>query len=182
MDSSVDYNTILKEADCLHDKNEVEQALDKMAFAIEQEYHDKNPIIICVLTGAIIAMGHILTRLNIPLQIDYIHATRYNNGVTGGAIKYIAEPVLELENRHILLCDDILDEGKTLIEITKYCELKKAKSIKTAVLFNKLHSRKENIKADFIGLDIEDRYVFGYGMDYKSYLRNVSGVYAVKGL
>ena len=182
MPSSFDPMQILSEADCMFDQVAVEQALDNMALAIEYELKDKNPIIICVLTGAIVSMGHLLTRLNFPLQIDYIHATRYENGIAGGNIKWVSEPILNMTNRNILLLDDILDEGKTLQEIIKYCELKQARSIKTAVLVNKLHDRKVNITADIVGLNAEDRYLFGYGMDYKSYLRNVSGIYAVKGL
>ncbi|MFV1982896.1 MAG: hypoxanthine-guanine phosphoribosyltransferase [Thiohalomonadales bacterium] len=182
MSIPINPELVLTEADCLFNQGEVELAFDNMSLAIEKQLKDKNPIIICVLTGAIVPMGHLLTRLNFPLQIDYLHATRYNNGTTGGSIKWLAEPVLKIKDRNILLVDDILDEGKTLFEIIKYCEKKQAKSIKTAVLINKLHDRKVNIKADFIGLNVEDRYLFGYGMDYKSYLRNVPGIYAVKGI
>ncbi|MFV2061664.1 MAG: hypoxanthine-guanine phosphoribosyltransferase [Gammaproteobacteria bacterium] len=180
--TSIDPQQVFQEADCIYNKVEVELALDKMASAVEHELQSKNPIIICILTGAIIPLGHLLTRLNFPLQIDYIHATRYNNGISGGNIEWVSEPVLELKDRNILLVDDILDEGKTLMEIVKYCEQKQASSIYTAVLVNKLHTRKENIQADFVGLNVEDRYLFGYGMDYKGYLRNVPGIYAVKGL
>jgi hypoxanthine phosphoribosyltransferase len=178
----IDPDKILNEADCIYSKTEVELALDKMAQAIEYEFKQKNPIIICILTGAIISTGHLLTRLNFPLETDYLHATRYNNGISGGSVIWISEPVLSLKDRHILLVDDILDEGKTLLEIIKYCNNKEVSSVKTAVLVNKLHDRKEKIKADFIGLNAVDRYLFGYGMDYKGYLRNVPGIYAVKGL
>jgi len=180
--TSITPDQVLKDADCLFSKDEVEKALDKIALAIEYDLKEKNPIIICILTGAIIPMGHLLTRLNFPLQIDYIHATRYNNGIAGGTVSWISEPALDIKGRNILLVDDILDEGKTLVEIIKYCEQKQASSIKTAVLVNKLHTRKENLKADYIGLNVEDRYLFGYGMDYKGYLRNIPGIYAVKGL
>ncbi|VAW93560.1 Hypoxanthine-guanine phosphoribosyltransferase [hydrothermal vent metagenome] len=182
MQTSIDPVKVLKEADCLFNKSEVELALDKMAASIEQNFKNKNPIVLCVLTGAIIPMGHLLTRLNFPLQIDYIHATRYKNGIAGGDIQWLAEPIRDIRDRDVLLIDDILDEGKTLKAIIEYCRTKNAKSIKTAVLVNKLHDRKENIKADFVGLDVEDRYLFGCGMDYKSYLRNILGIYAVKGL
>lgn len=182
MPTSINPVQVLNEADCLFNQTEVELALDNMALAIETKLKDKNPIVICVLTGAIIPMGHLLTRLNFPLQIDYIHATRYENGIAGGDIKWISEPLLDINNRHLLLLDDILDEGKTLQEIIKYCKNKQAKSITTAVLIDKMHDRKENIKADIVGLEVEDRYLFGYGMDYKSYLRNAPGIYAVKGL
>ncbi len=182
MQPFIDPVKILQEADCLFNQSEVEIALDKMAVEIEQHFKNKNPIILCVLTGAIIPMGQLLTRLNFPLQIDYIHATRYENGIAGGEVKWLAEPIRDIQDRDILLVDDILDEGKTLKGIIEYCDAKNAKSVKTAVLVNKLHDRKENIKADYVGLNVEDRYLFGCGMDYKSYLRNIPGIYAVKGL
>jgi hypoxanthine phosphoribosyltransferase len=81
--------------------------------------------------------------------------------------------------RNVLIVDDILDEGITLQELIKYCEQEGVSSVHTAVLVNKLHDRKHLDTADYIGLTVEDRYVFGYGMDYKGYLRNVPGIYAV---
>ncbi len=182
MSTTVNFQQVLNDADCLYTQTEVELALDNMAIAITNEFKDKNPIILCVLTGAIISVGHLLTRLNFQLQIDYIHATRYKNGIAGGDIQWISEPRLDIQNRNILIVDDIFDEGMTLQEIIKYCETKQAKSIQSAVLVNKLHERKVDLEANFIGLNVVDRYLFGYGMDYKSYLRNAPGIYAVKGL
>ncbi len=182
MSTSVNFQQVLNDADCLYTQTEVECAFDNMALAITEELKDKNPIIICVLTGAIIPMGQLLTRLNFPLQIDYIHATRYKDGIAGGEIQWISEPRVDIQNRNILVVDDIFDEGTTLQEIIKYCKNKQVKSIYSAVLVNKLHDRKVNLEADFIGLNVVDRYLFGYGMDYKSYLRNAPGIYAVKGL
>ena len=86
---------------------------------------------------------------------------------------------LSLENRTLLIVDDILDVGQTLYEIVEYCKKAGAKKVYTAALVDKLHDRKQGLlKADFTGLEVPDRYVFGYGMDYKSYLRNVTGIYA----
>lgn len=180
--SSNDFKNVLGDADCLYTQKEVENALDNMASEINKKLKDKNPVIICVLTGAIIPMGHILTRLSFPLQIDYIHATRYENGISGRNVKWLSEPNIDIKNRNVLIIDDIFDEGLTLQEIIKYCKQRKVKSVETAVLVNKVHDRKVDLSPDIIGLNVEDRYLFGYGMDYKSYFRNVAGIYAVKGL
>lgn len=134
------------------------------------------------MTGGVIPTGHLMTRLTFPLQIDYIHATRYRGGTSGGELHWIKEPSISLENRNILIVDDIYDEGVTLFEITKYCKEKGASEVYSAVLVNKIHDRKAGYTPNYIGIDIEDRYLFGFGMDYKNYLRNVNAIHAVKGM
>jgi len=173
---------VFRDAECLYSGEQVQLALDSMASRIERDFSEKNPVILSVMTGAIIVAGHLLTRLSFPLEIDYIHATRYKKSVTGGDLKWLAEPVTSLDGRVVIIVDDILDEGVTLSEIKKYCEKAGASEVVCAVLVDKQHDRKMGIKADYIGLEIEDRYIFGYGMDYKGHLRNVGGIYAVKDL
>ncbi len=170
------------DADCLHDKAAVEAALDTMAEAISERLGDSNPLLLCVLTGAIIPMGHLLTRLDFPHEIDYVHASRYRGETSGGELQWYAHPRSELKGRHVLLVDDILDEGATLAALVDYCREQGAAEVLTAALVEKRHERKSGLEGDFIGLEVEDRYVFGYGMDYKGYLRNAPGIYAVKGL
>ena len=143
---------------------------------------NKNILILCVMTGGIIPVGHLATRLNFPLQIDYIHATRYCGETSGGELHWIQEPTISLKNRNILIVDDIFDEGITLLEINKYCKEKGAAEVYSAVLVNKIHNRKVNFKPNYIGIEIEDRYLFGFGMDYKTYLRNINAIHAVKGM
>ena len=115
-----------------------------------------------------------------PLQYDYIHATRYAGKTRGGELNWVAESGISLEDRHVLIIDDINDEGLTLAAIVKHCKEKNPLSVKTVVLVDKQHDRKQGAPADYVGLSVEDRYVFGYGMDYKGYLRNAPGIFAVK--
>ena len=128
--------------------------------------------------------GQLLTHLNFPLQLDYLHATRYRAETQGGTLDWLVEPSIELKNRHVVILDDILDEGHTLNAIIEFCEQQGAQKVYTAVLLDKQHERKavEGFKADFEGLKVEDRFVFGFGMDYQGYWRNAPGIYAVKGL
>ena len=170
------------EADCLFTKAEVEAALDSMAMVISEKLQHKNPLVLCVMSGAMIPAGHLLTRLDFPLQLDYIHASRYAGETRGGELYWQTKPNFSLSGREVLIIDDILDEGITLAAIVEYCHEAGAASVSTAVLVDKKHDRKNGINADFVGLETEDRYLFGYGMDYKDYLRNAAGIYAVKGL
>jgi len=167
-------------AELLYTADEVERALDSMASDITATLGDKNPVILCLMVGAVVTVGKLLPRLDFPLQLEYVHATRYQGNTTGRTVEWLKSPSLAIQNRTVLIVDDILDEGITLSSIIKECNSLRAKEIFTAVLINKNTPKKSLQKADFTGLYVPDRYVFGYGMDYKEYLRNVPGIYAVK--
>ena len=172
---------VMVEADRLHDADEVGAAMDAMAKAITTTLGGRDPLLLCVMSGAVVTAGQLLTRLNFPLKLDYIHATRYNDTTQGGALDWIARPRQSLQGRVVLVVDDILDAGITLAEIIKDCRRQGAAAVYSAVLVSKRRSREADIEVDFIGLDVEDRYLFGFGMDYHGYWRNADGIYAVKG-
>ena len=179
-----EVKTIETEADLICDATTVQKGLDEMANAINQQLKDKNPLCICVLTGGIIAAGQLLPRLNFPLQLDTVHVSRYRGTTHGRDLQWKKTPEYPLQDRTLLIIDDILDEGLTLKAIVDYCRNAGAKEVFTAVLADKSDSRHPNgiQKADFTAVDLPSRYVFGFGLDYKDYLRNVNGIYAVKGL
>ncbi|MCK4950357.1 MAG: hypoxanthine-guanine phosphoribosyltransferase [Gammaproteobacteria bacterium] len=180
--TAADAQVVLDNADCLYSKNDVEQAIVRLSSEITEKLRDKNPIILCVMNGGLVPAGLLITHLNFPLQVDYLHATRYRGKTNGSDLHWLAKPQFDLKDRVVLVIDDILDEGLTLKEILAYCRQQGVKDLYSAVLVEKLHDRKTGEKhADFIGLQVEDRYVFGFGMDYKGFLRNAPGIYAVKG-
>jgi len=170
---------VLENSECCFNHKQIEAALDVMASDIEILLQDKNPLLLCVMNGGLITMAQLLLRLQFPLQYDYIHATRYQGGTQGSELNWISKPSASLENRNVLIVDDILDEGLTMAAIVEYCNCNGAATVHSAVLVNKRHDRKSLAQADFTGLHVNDRYVFGYGMDYKGYLRNLNGIYAV---
>jgi hypoxanthine phosphoribosyltransferase len=176
--------SILKEAECLYSQDEVNQALDRMARDITSKLKDKNPIVLCVMTGALITTGHLLTRLHFPLELDYIHATRYRGTNRGGDLHWLVEPRKSLKGRAVLIVDDIMDGGLTLAAILDYCKQADATEMYTAVMVSKKRQREPgvNFEPDFVGVETEDKYLFGFGLDYEEYLRNVPGIYAVTGV
>jgi hypoxanthine phosphoribosyltransferase len=175
-----EIKTIQETADLLFSEQEVEAALDKIAGQINHQLAELNPLLLCVINGGIVIAGKLVTRLTFPLTIDCINASRYQNQTTGGNIEWILKPSTPLKDRTILIVDDILDEGITLATIHDYCLEQGATAVYSAVLLDKILSHNKPISADFIGLEVENRYLFGYGMDYKGYLRNVPGIYACK--
>ena len=173
---------VKKTARCLHSGKAVAKAFDAMAVAITKKLEDKNPLVISLMNGGLITSGQLLLRLDFVLQVDFIHASRYREQTAGGTrLNWLVKPHQLLKDRHVLLVDDILDEGMTLYEVVQYCKREGAKQVYTAVLADKKHDRRvpADFKADFTGLEIEDYYVFGCGMDYRGYLRNANGIYAV---
>ncbi|WP_312255336.1 hypoxanthine-guanine phosphoribosyltransferase [Stutzerimonas nitrititolerans] len=175
---------IMAEADCLHPEAEVEAAIDAVASQINAQLAERNPVVFCVMNGGLIFAGKLAPKLNFPLELSYLHATRYCNQTSGGELFWKAKPEISFIDRDVLIIDDILDEGHTLGAIIDFCRHAGAAAVHTAVLIDKDHQRKArpDFKADYVGLTCVDRYVFGYGMDYKGYWRNAPGIYAVKGL
>ena len=170
---------VLKNAACIFTKAEIETALDRMATALKARVGESNPVFVCVLVGGIIPMGNLLTRLDFPLEIDYVHVSRYGDQTQGGELNWKATPALDLTNRTVVVVDDILDEGLTLAPVVAYCKSHGAREVITAVLVDKKKPRsaKGLQEADVSGLQVDDQFVFGYGLDYHSYLRNAPGIY-----
>jgi hypoxanthine phosphoribosyltransferase len=174
---------VYEEADCLCTATEVEAALDRMATEITGRLAAANPLLLCVMHGGLIVSGALATRLNFPLEMEYLHATRYGHELFGSMLDWRVRPTGDLRDRTVLIVDDILDEGATLGAIIDYCREEGADEVLTAVLVNKRHDRKArpDLDCDFVGLEMEDRFLFGYGMDYKGYWRNAPGIFALKG-
>lgn len=167
-------------AELIFSEEQVEAALDTMAAEINDQLAGRNPLVLCVLNGGIIAAGKLIPRLDMLLTIDSINASRYQNQTSGGIIEWVLKPGTPLTGRTLLIIDDVLDEGITLAAIKDYCLGQGAEAVYCAVLVDKILDHKKPIEADFVGLKVENRYLFGYGMDYKGYLRNAAGIYACK--
>ena len=166
---------------CIYTKADIENALDRMANDISKRLELTNPIFICVVVGGIVPLGNLLPRLNFPLEVDYVHASRYGGDIVGKDIKWHSTPKCNMQGRTIVVVDDILDGGITLGAIIRYCEEQGAEAVYSAVLVEKCHSRlaEGHQHADFCGLEVDNHYVFGYGMDYRGYLRNAPGIYMI---
>lgn len=175
-----EINAILADADLLVNEQQIAVAITQIAEKINSLLADRNPLVLCVMNGGLVFTGQLLPQLTIALTLDSINASRYHNQTSGGAIEWVNTPRTSIKGRTILIVDDILDEGITLAAIYEHCLAHGAASIYSAVLVNKLLGHSKVIFADFIGLNLENRYLFGYGMDYKGYLRNAPGIYACK--
>ena len=172
---------VYEKSTCLFSIKEIEVALDHMAQKISNELSEKNPIVLCVMVGGLVPLGNLLPRLDFPMEVDYVHATRYNGAISGGELHWKVKPSADLKGRTVLIVDDILDAGVTLAAIIDGIRLMGASEIYTAVLVDKHHQRADNglKQADFVALEVDDHFIFGYGMDYNGYLRNAPGIFVV---
>ena len=170
---------VMANADLLYGRAEVEGACDRMADEINRDMTDRDVVILCIMNGGLVASGLLLPRLSFPLRVDYMHVTRYRERTSGDELHWKVEPANELGGKDVLIIDDILDEGYTLEAIIRFCEGQSAASVNAAVLVQKAHDRGVRPPVRYIGMSVPDRYVFGYGMDYKGYWRNAAGIYAV---
>lgn len=174
---SQDYDAVAARAVRLVAPEEIDAALDRMAESITERLAGKDPLVLCVMTGAVLVAGLLLPRLRFQLRVDYIHASRYQGETSGGEIVWRYRPSDAIRGQHVLVLDDVLDEGITLRHILEACRADGAESVHTAVLVSK--NRRHACEADIVGVEVEDRYLYGYGLDYKDYFRNTDGIYAV---
>lgn len=176
-----ELNAVLSKASLIYNAEQIAQAIDEMALKLNQRLKTSQPLVLCVMNGGLIFTGSLMTRLNCFPQVDYVHATRYKNQTRGSELDWRTYPSNDLKDRTILILDDILDEGITLKAIIDYCHEQGAKEVISAVLIKKKHNRcLENFCSDYVGLEVEDKYVFGYGMDYQSQLRHLNSIYALR--
>jgi len=173
---------LLSRSTILISATEIEVAIATIAQSIQHRLADADPLVLSIMGGSVIFTGKLLPQLNFPLDFDYLHVSRYGNNQSGSTLTWHLEPRASVIGRTVLLLDDILDEGITLFAVREALMQKGAKKVLTAVLANKIIAIEKNfqkpIKADFVGIDVPDRFVFGCGMDVEGRWRNLPAIYA----
>ena len=180
--TELDFNAVVARSELLYDRAALEAAIDRMAADISARLKGERPVYVTVLTGGLITAGMLAPRVAVDLDLDfdYVHVTRYHGATSGGELHWKARPRHDFSGRIVLFVDDILDEGHTLEALKRYAIEAGAAAVYIAVLVRKEHDREvAAVKADFVGLTVPDRYVFGFGMDYEEHGRSLFGIYAV---
>lgn len=173
---------ILDEADLICSAEQIQAAIQRLAVEIGARLADSHPLVVTVMGGAVVFAGQIIPHLAFPLECDYVHASRYGNKTSGSELQWVKDTHARLSGRTVLLLDDILDEGITLAAIKERLLANGAAEVLTSVLADKNIGRAKPITADFVGVTLPNRYVFGCGMDVEGAWRNLPGIYAVKGM
>jgi hypoxanthine phosphoribosyltransferase len=171
----------LAQSDLLHGRSELEAVIADMGRRVDAALDGERAVFLTVMNGALIFASQLALSIRTDLEFDYVHATRYRGETTGSELIWLREPVVPMTGRVVLLVDDILDEGHTLKAVREDCYARGAKKVLIASLCTKRHDRLvDGIASDFNGVELPDRYVFGYGMDYYDQGRNLPGIYALK--
>ncbi|MDZ3823486.1 MAG: hypoxanthine-guanine phosphoribosyltransferase [Pseudoxanthomonas sp.] len=180
MNPPTTFPEVLASADCIHDAAAVAAAIASMARRIDADYRAAvRPVFLTVMHGGQFFASGLALACATDFDFDYVHASRYR-GTEGAALNWLRRPVVAMGGRHVLLVDDILDEGHTLLAIRDHCLAQGAASVRIAVLTEKHHDRRApGIDADYVGLVVPDRYVFGYGMDWHGHGRNLAAIHAM---
>jgi hypoxanthine phosphoribosyltransferase len=180
MDQTARAWQILEAAELIHSAAAVDAAIERVAAEITATLKDRYPLVLSVMGGAVVFAGRILPMLNFPLEFDYIHASRYGAATSGGLIDWKVEPKGNVSGRVVLVLDDILDIGNTMLAIRERILGLGAEAFYCAVLTDKKNGQAKPIYADFVGLSLPDRYVFGCGMDAYGLWRNLPAIYALQ--
>jgi hypoxanthine phosphoribosyltransferase len=170
----------LENSDGVASAGEVQAAIRRVATEIEQRLSGAYPMVLAVMGGAVVFAGQLLPLLRFPLDFDYIHASRYGAATRGAGVDWKVSPPGLVGGRTVLVLDDILDHGETMNAIRNRLLELGAKEFCCAVLVEKTLGIKKPIAADFVGITIPDRFVFGCGMDAKGYWRNLPEIRAMK--
>ena len=145
------------------------------------EYQGKNPLVICVLKGAVVFMADLIRHMNIPCEMDFMAVSSYGSGTeSSGMVKILKALDTSVQNRHVLVVEDIMDSGLTLSRLVELLRHREAASVKVVTLLNKPERRKVDISPDYSGYDIPDEFVVGYGLDYAEHYRNLPYIGGLK--
>lgn len=164
-------------AQCLFDRQAIDAVLDAQASLLNQRYSASHPLVLCVMTGALVYAGHLLPRLSFQLDLDYVHASRYGDARHGSQLDWIVRPRADVAHREVLLLDDILDEGVTLHEIQQWLYAEGATQVEIAVLTHKQKPLPQPCAPDYPALKTPDQYVYGFGLDVDGLWRNADGIF-----
>ncbi len=171
----------LRESRVIHDRAAIDVAIHRLARELHETYANDEtpPLFLTVMNGGMFFATGLALQADIHFEFDYLHATRYRGKTTGDKLVWLHRPQASLKGRRVLVVDDILDEGNTLVGITAWCRDQGAKDVRVAVLCQKRHGRTApDAHADHIGLDVPDFYVYGYGMDFYEQGRSLPAIYS----
>ena len=168
-------------AECLLDASSIRAATAALGARISADYGQLTEplLVLLVMNGAVVFGGDLLPSLSVDVELDYVHASRYRADQAGDTLSWLRQPPNSIQNREVLLVDDVLDAGITLAAVQQRCYALGAARVRTAVLLRKRTAKAAAMVADYVAFEVDDRYLYGWGMDYAGRLRNAPGIFAL---
>lgn len=165
----------------LYSAEDIQKTIGKLADQLSEEYKDKDPLILCVLTGAVLFTVDLIEKMDIMAQMDFIDVSTYFGGTaTTGQLKLIHDMTADVKGRNVLITEDIVDSGRTLQYLVNLLKERGAKSVKTVSLLNKPEGREFDVNVEYYGYKVPNEFLVGYGLDYNGYYRNLPYVGILK--
>ncbi len=165
----------------LYSQDDINQRLNQLANTITEKYRDQFPVIVSVMTGAMVFATDMIKRMNFKLNVDYVDVSSYENGdQSTGQVKLVQDLSHSIKGRPVIIMEDIIDTGYTLQYLTNLLADRDAKSIEICALLDKPARRQVNVEADYIGFTVPDEFIVGYGLDYDGLYRNLPFVGILK--
>ena len=183
--NALEAKQLLADSEVLFTADEVNAATTRIAKEINRDFADQHPLILSVMGGAVVFSGQLLPQLDFPLDFDIVQASRYGEKTVGSQLTWRVAPRDNIVGRHVIILDDILDEGITLAAIVDLVKRNGAKTVACAVFCAKDYgeevNKKKPLKAEYVGIMVPNRFIYGYGMDVSGAWRNLPAIYAVRG-
>lgn len=171
----------LQEVDILFTPDEIKAKVQELGRQITAEYRGSRLLVVGILKGAFVFMADLIREIDIPLEIDFMDVSSYGTStVSSGEVRIIKDLDYSIQSKHILLVEDIIDTGLTLKYITSILEKREPASIKICCMLDKPSRRKADIKPDYCGYTVEDRFIVGYGLDYGERYREYPAICELK--
>lgn len=158
----------------LLNESEIQDIVDRVGRQITEDYRGKNLVLVSVLKGSVVFMADLMRAINLPLSIDFMIVSSYGNGTEStGKVKIIKDLDLDLSGQDLLLVEDILDTGRTLYNLREILKMRSPNSVRICTFLDKPERRKADIQADYVGAEVPDEFVVGYGLDFAQRYRNL---------
>jgi len=154
-------------------EDQLARRIRQMSREIERDFKGHEMVIVSLLSGTVMFLADLIRHVSLPLRLDFMGVSSYGAGTESGDLVFTKELRLDMRGRDVLLVDDILDTGKTMVRVLNKLEALKPRSIRTCVLLNKAVRRVGRIRADYVGFEIPDVFVVGYGLDFAERYRNL---------
>ena len=165
----------------LFSEEQIDKIIDRIGAEISKDYADKNLLLVGIIKGSVIFMADLMRKISVPCTIEFMALSSYGNGTrSSGVVRVIKDLSIDIKDYDVLIIEDILDSGNTLSQIKKMLEMRNPKSLKICTFFDKPERRTADIKADYVGAEIPDEFIVGYGLDYAEKYRNLPYVGVLK--
>lgn len=165
----------------LFSKEQIKEIVARLGAEISKDYQDKNLLLVGILKGSVVFMADLMREVTIPCNIEFMALTSYGSGTrSSGVVRVLKDLSIDIKDYDVLIIEDILDSGNTLSQLKKMLEMRNPKSLKICTFFDKPERRTADIEADYVGAEIPDAFIVGYGLDYAEKYRNLSYVGVIK--